>query len=112
MAELNFPFGAADSQSITHSGGVAAATINNNMTIVDLGTMDADVTLNLTLNKDLNAGAILVVKGASDGTARDVTFGTGITGPDLAGVISKTKTQSFIFDGSGFIGIAAAVQLD
>ncbi len=109
---INFPFGVADSQSVTPAAGVAAATIANNLTIVDLGTLGAAATLNLTLNANLNTGAILVVKALSDGTARNVTFGTGITGPVLAGVISKTKTQTFIFDGSGFVGIAAAVQVD
>jgi hypothetical protein len=57
-------------------------------------------------------GDELILKVSSDGTARDLTLGTGITGPVLTGVINKTKVQTFVYDGSNFIATAAAVQID
>lgn len=105
MAELIFPFGKADSQSVTPAAGVAAATIANNLTIVDLGTLAANTTLNLTLDKDLNAGAVLIVKAASDGTARSLTFGTGCTAAAVSGTINKTKTKMLMFNGTTFLGL-------
>lgn len=105
MAEINFPFGKADSQSVTPAAGVAAATVANNLTIIDLGTLDANATLNLTLDADLNVGSLLLVKAGSDGTGRNVTFGTGCTAAALAGVASKNKTKLLIYNGSTFLGV-------
>jgi len=77
-------------------------------------------TVALTGNATLNIGATatpqvgdeLIVKASSDGTARNLTFGTGFTAPALAGVINKTKVQTFVYDGTGFVANAAPVQID
>ena len=89
-----------------------AATITKQQTIITIAAMGAAGTLNLTVDAAVKVGAILTVKAASDGTARDLTPGTKMVGPVVAGVISKTKSSSYIYDGTNFIAMGAAVQLD
>ena len=48
----------------------------------------------------------------SDGTARDLTMGTGLTGPVVAGVISKKKCAHYKYDGTTFKMVALAAQID
>jgi hypothetical protein len=91
---------------------VTAVEINRQTTVIDLGELAANVTLNATIGTDVERGAIVTVKAKSDGTARSVTFGDGFTAPAVAGTISKTKVVSFIYDGASFLPMAAAVQID
>lgn len=93
-------------------GATTAVAVANQKTIVDLGTLTGATTVNLTIGANVPVGATLTLIAKSDTTARDVTPGTGFTGPVLAGVISKTKAQSYIYDGEKFIAMGAAVQLD
>ena len=53
----------------------------------------------------MKAGAELILTIASDGTARDLTPGTSMTGVVVAGVISKTKVATYKFDGTNFIHV-------
>lgn len=97
------------------SPNVAAATdvnINRQTTVIDLGELSANTTLNATIGEDVERGAIVTVKAKSDGTARNVTFGDGFAAPAVAGTVSKTKVVSFIYDGTTFLPMAAAVQID
>lgn len=94
----------------------SAATIEvdpvNDVEIVEID-LDTDATVNLASDSVRNPGQRVVFKVSSDGTARDLTFGTNFTGPVLEGVINKTKTQEFIWvTGSGFVAVGAPVQLD
>ena len=70
------------------------------------------MTVNLTLDQSVRAGARILFIALSDGTARTVTFGTGFTSPTLAGVISKTKAIEFVYDGTTFKPTSAGVQID
>ena len=107
--EVVFPTNEA--QSVTAAATIAVA-INRQVTVIDIGGMGANATINATIGSDVERGALLTVKGASDGTARSMSFGTGFTAPAVAGTISKTKVVSFIYDGSTFLPLAAAVQID
>ena len=107
--EVIFP--TSEKQEIAYATTIAA-TVERAITLLDLGTLTGAATLNLTVGAYVPVGALLTVKAKSDTTARDITLGTGLTGPTLAGVISKTKSQSFMYDGAKFIAMAAAVQLD
>ena len=79
---------------------------------VNLGELGANVTLNLNINAQVSPGALLQVKAKSDGTARTVALGEGLEGISMPGTVDKTKVQSFVYDGTSFIPIAVAVQLD
>lgn len=107
--EVVFP--TSENQSV-EAAATIAVDVNRTTTLVDLGTLAADATLNLTIGDDVPVGAILNVKAKSDTTARAITLGTGFTGPAISGVISKTKSASYIFDGTTFLAMGTAVQLD
>lgn len=113
MDGILFPFGAATSSTLAPlATGAAALTVDDNMTICDLGELGAATTLTITADAELRKGAILHVKALSDGTARTLTFAGDITAVAMTGVISKTKVHSFVFDGSKFLPLGAAVQID
>lgn len=104
MPKISHPFGPADVQSLAYAATIAA-TITNAKTILNVAQMTGAATLNLTIDPDLQAGAELLVKCQSDGTARDLTPGTGMTGTAIAGAISKTKYASYVYDGSTFVHV-------
>lgn len=94
---------------------VAAGTpveINRQTTVIDLGELAANTTVNATIGDDVERGAIVMIKAKSDGTARNVTFGDGFTVPAMAGTISKTKVISCMYDGASFLPMGAAIQID
>lgn len=107
--EVVFP--TQEAQTLT-PGATIDVAITRQTTIVDCGELAANATLNATIGSDVERGAILNVKAKSDGTARSLTFGTGFTAPAVSGTISKTKVVSFIYNGTAFLPIAAAVQID
>lgn len=96
MDILKWPFGAANVQSPADAANIAV-TVANNFTIVKLA-LAGNRTLDLTVDAQVDVGAILIVRSTSDGTARDLTLGTAIDGPLLTGTISKTKSQAFFLD--------------
>jgi uncharacterized protein (AIM24 family) len=110
MSKTKFAFGYSCLVAATADTGVIAFAPSESREIVEI-----DLTAAATINVDTAISTIgdeVVVKVSSNNTARDLTFGTGITGPVLAGVINKTKVQSFVYDGSAFIATAAPVQID
>lgn len=108
--DVKYPFGAALFNTVA-SAATIALDVENSLQHTTIALEEA-ATINVTPAAGLEPGAILVLKVSSDGTARDLTLGTGITGPALSGVINKTKVVSFIYDGSNFVQMAAAVQID
>lgn len=107
--EVVFP--TQEAQTLVAAAAIAV-TVKRQVTIIDLGELEADATLNATIGADVERGAMVTVKAKSDTTARSLTFGTGFTAPAITGTISKTKVVSLIFDGTNFIPMAAAVQID
>lgn len=91
---------------------VQAVAVERMTTVLDLGELTDACTINLTIGADVQMGAKLAIKAKSDTTARNVTCGTGFLGGAIAGTISKTKVQHYTYDGTAFIPVAAAVQLD
>lgn len=90
-----------------------AVDIKQQVTCIHLSAaMTGAMTINLTIDSQVSPGAIIHLKAASNTTARDITFGTGFNAPVLTGVISKTKVQSFIYDGTNFLPMGAALQID
>lgn len=112
MSKVKWPFGPATVIAPAAHAATVAATIDNAKTFITLPTMTGAVTLDLTVDADLEAGAELILRALSDGTARDITPGTGMTGPVVAGVISKTKVTRYVYDGSKFVNTGLALQID
>jgi hypothetical protein len=111
IAEISYPFGNADVQTPAYAATIAV-TITDRMTILEPAVMTGALTVNLTIDQGIKAGARIFGAFLSDGTARAVTFGTGFTAPVLAGVISKTKALEFVYDGTSFKPTALGVQID
>jgi len=111
MADISYPFGNADVQTPTYAATLAV-TITDRMTFLAPTVMSGALTVNLTINEGIKAGARLFGTFLSDGTARAVTFGTGFTAPVLAGVISKTKTIEFVYDGTTYKPTSVGIQID
>jgi hypothetical protein len=110
--KISYPLGAADVQSPAFAATLAV-TLTNQLTILLPGQMTGAMTVNLTLDQGIRAGARLIVTAASDGTARNITWGTGFSmATALAGVISKTKSIEFVYDGTSFKPTSGGVQID
>lgn len=111
MANPKYPFGPADVRSVA-PGATVNLSVSNSKTIVNLGELSAAMTLNAVIDEDLEAGAELHITAKSDGTARNITFGTGFTSPALSGTISKTKVASFVYNGATFLPQGTPLQID
>ena len=112
MAKIDWPFGPADVVALTASGA-QAISIENRMTIIDGVTVEAtgNRTINLTIDEEVSAGALLLVKSKTNGTETTI-FGTGISGATITGVAGKTKNTLFVYDGSNFVEAATPIQID
>ncbi len=106
----NWPFGPATS-SLLEQDDTVNVTISNTMTLLNFGTLDSTMRLVITPASGLKTGALLVIKAKSDLTARNITL-SGALPTSMAGTISKTKVQTFIYNGSSFIATSGIVQLD
>lgn len=112
MAEkVLWPFGKADSLTVSEADLANPVAISNNMTVLATATLTANKTLSLDISSQLNVGALLVVKVKTTAT-ETLAFGTSIDAPTITGVAGKTKTQAFVYDGSIFVATGASVQID
>jgi hypothetical protein len=75
-------------------------------TIVNIAELTGAVTLTATVAATVKKGAKVYVRLQSDTTARDATLSTGFEGTTVAGVISKTKIVTFVYDGTNLVHIA------
>lgn len=105
-----WPFGAADHLTPDYAAVITAA-IENQLTIIE-ATLAGALQLDLDIDPEVRKGAKIVVKIKAAALGDDVTFGAGIDGPLLEGVAGKTKTQTFVFDGTNFVASGASVQID
>lgn len=112
MTQIKYPFGLADSKTLSATGA-QAITIDDNLTIIDGVTTEAtgNRTINLTIDAELKAGARILLKSKTNSTETTI-FGTGISSVTITGVSGKTKTQGFTYDGSNFLPEGTSVQID
>lgn len=108
---ISYPAGNADVQTPAYLATLPVS-ITNLMTIINPAVLTGAMTVNLTIDQGIKAGARIVFTALSDTTARTVTFGTGFKSPTLAGVISKTKSIEFVYDGTTFNATSVGVQID
>lgn len=109
---LNWPDGLADEQILVPAAAVNV-TISNMLTYVFFNAaLAANMTLNFLLEGQVRAGARVIVRALSDGTARSVTPGTNASGVAVAGVISKTFEIEFEYKRVGPGGVYAFVLIN
>lgn len=91
----------------TLSSNAATVKVERDTTIVDLGTLSAAATLTLTPGESLNIGAKVIVKAASDGTARNVTVkkDADTTVDTISGTASTAKAKQYVWTGTAWIVI-------
>jgi hypothetical protein len=107
---INYPFGAAQSFTSAVSGTVAV-TVNNQMAVMSAPTLTAAATLSITAASSLKAGAILLV--AVKTTSTEVTtFAGSVVAPAVTGVVGKTWTQAFLYNGTNFYPMGVKQQVD
>lgn len=110
QATIKWPFGQADLQQPAYAATLAV-TIKSNLTILDPAILTGAMTINLTIDSEVQKGAFLICEITT--TATEVTtFGIGFTSPTLTGVAGKTKVMGFIYDGTSFKPWAAGYQID
>lgn len=92
----------ADTMEVSVNGGESIVLAN--VTLAD--TNKCDLALS-TSSTGLVVGAQVIFKvRASDTKSKDtLTFGYGFTAPTLVVDTLKTKTATFVYDGTGFIGL-------
>jgi len=104
----NYPFGKADVISKAY-GAAIAVDIDINETILTIGQMTGNATLNLTVRSEVLEGSNLTIKVSTDGSNRTLTPGTGMSG--LAQVLTANKSYalSYKFDGTNFVHQATQI---
>ena len=104
--EVVFP--TAELVEPTLSSNAAEVKVERDTTIVDLGTLEAATNLTLTPGDSLNIGAKVVVKAASDGTARAVTVkqDAATTVDTISGTANTTTAKQYMWTGSAWIAIS------
>lgn len=110
VEKINWPFGPAAHEKPAYAA-VIALTIKNQRTIIEPDILTGALTLDLTIDSQVQKGAIidLIIKTTG---VEVTTLGAGIDGPNIAGVAGKTKTQSFFYDGVSFKPVGTSVQID
>jgi len=110
MPTQRYPFGNADHQRPAYAATITAV-IANSKTIIEPAILTGALTLNVTPDPEQMEGDEIIVKIKATGT-EVTTFGTGIDAATITGVAGKTKTQTFIYDGTTFIASGAPTQID
>lgn len=109
--KINYPVGNADVQALAYAA-TQNIVISNEMTILAFAILTGDTTLNLTITPGIRNGARLLLIVPATNSADDVALGTGIDGPAIVGVATKTKTQAFTLYNGVFYPDGAVVQID
>lgn len=99
--KISYPFGYIQKQTLAFLA-VMALVIENQKAIIEVETLTADATVNVTAS-DPDAGAELIMKVTADATGRTLTLGTGFLGLPVVIPASKTVYLTFVWDGVAFI---------
>jgi hypothetical protein len=112
MAEILWPWGAADTQALTATGA-QAITVTDMCTVLDGVTTQAtgNRTFNLTIGSGVRIGALLFLKSKTNGTETNV-FGTGFSATTVTGEAGKTYCQGFMYDGTTYKPLGGASKID
>lgn len=99
MAEVNgkikWPFGLPDVKTFVPGASVTLTAENNLNYFTATAPMAADMQVNIAIDGQLELGARVVMRAASDGTARTVTPTGAAIGTAQAGGINQTFLYEF-----------------
>lgn len=110
---INYPFGGAGVTTSDADSLTLALEVDNlvEFVTIDSTTLDTILTINVADVSSVRTGAELYIKATADGTDRDISFGTNITGTDNTVTANKTDVLYFIFDGSAYL-LVSSNQID
>lgn len=110
-AQVKWPFGAPSTVTFTASGTTVLA-INNTMNYCSsIVTTTAAATLDVTVNSQIKAGAILHLQCTTTGS-ESMTFSGAIIAPPITGSAGSTWSQCFIYNGTKFYPCGAKIQVN
>lgn len=109
VTTVKYPFGAATLYTSTDRL-TSALSITNNVTYVNYGTLDTNLTITVTAT-NVGAGATLYIKAAANSTNRTVTLSTGFLGTAQTFTASKIRLLKFFYNGTTF-ELVSSNQLD
>jgi len=102
---LSYPFGAVTTVTSSTDSLTLALTVVNQVTYLKVAatTLDTNLTINVTPNAFLNAGAVLYIETTAGSVSdRTVTFGTSLECTALTNTASKTFITGFVYNGTTF----------
>lgn len=82
-------------------------TINRMFSVVDFAALTGNATVNLTINKNVSKGAMIVAKMTASGADRVLTPGTGFSGAAITIPSAATINVLYVFDGIEFRQVTA-----
>lgn len=105
--EVLFPF--YEATTYTANNDTLTLTIEQQYTFCTTASdsLIADTYFYLSIDAQVTAGAMLILEVPAGKLAQDFIPKTGFTGTTVAGVASKTKYLTFIYNGTAFINIGA-----
>lgn len=106
---INYPFGGAGVTTSDNDSLTLNLNVYNLVEFVEIEstTLDTILTINVPDVSYVRRGAELYIKATADGTNRDISFGTNITGTANTVTASKTDILYFIFDGSAYLLVSS-----
>lgn len=110
QATIKAPFAIPNWQAPASATGTVALSIASNDAVIYLSGMAGAVTLNLTIDANVEAGSRLRIVAVQGATGRNVALGTGFItngAADLTGVANDIDCCEFIYDGTQYIGMQA-----
>jgi hypothetical protein len=93
--KVKFPFGFPDAKTFAPGAAVTLTAENMLNYFTASAAMAADMTVNIVIDGQLEPGARVVMRAASDGTARNVTPTGNAIGVVQAGGINQTFLYEF-----------------
>lgn len=109
---IRWPFGEAKKTVVATFVATMNVSVNDRLNLVTLPSLTANATLNITPDANQLVGDLLVLSVPASADGNNLTLGNMIDGPAIVGVASKTKNQTFVYDGSNFVATGAAVQIN
>lgn len=104
--KILYPVGAATIETVAYAATMALVEpVFNNKSLVEVGQMTGNGTLDLDLDAELREGADLYLKVSADGTERTLTLGTGTDGSTVVVPLNTTVNVHLYFDGTQFVQI-------
>lgn len=110
MSDVNFPFGAADQQTITDAA-TSTVTVTGSFTVLSAGTISQAITaLSISAVDKLPIGSRLQIDIQQGGTGRNVSFGSAgdtIVAPNLTGVANDRDIIELVWNGTDWVAVGA-----